>query len=292
MTDAVTRSWESEFSEHEWNVRGPQGAATGMVREYVGYEEWSKLPVVRREVARNGLALILAFGDALEVSDGSDSHPRTFNAFAIGNQRTASVTRFRGHQLGVQVELSCAGAVALFGRVGELNDRAIPVDEVLGRWGVDLVEQLGNASGWEARFALLDRALADRLRPDRLTPEVVWLRRQLVDSGGRARVEPLMDETGWSRRLVTERFREQMGVSPKAFARVVRFTRAVRMMGSAGPGWSLADLAMECGYYDQSHFTRDFVALAGCSPTEYLTETTGDPAVRFVQDDDDPGPLR
>jgi AraC-like DNA-binding protein len=256
---------------------------------YVGYEEWPSAPFSRRELARNGLALILGLGEPLEVSDDFDGPARSLDAFAIGNQSHASLTRLGGHQRGVQVELTAVGALALFGRVGELNDSAISLDEVLGNWGRRLVEQLGQARTWEDCFGLLDRAFgarrADAGETCRLTPEVTWLKRQLAATGGRARVEPLMDETGWSRRVVTERFRQQVGVSPKSYARILRFTRAVALMKGGGGLRSLAEVAIECGYYDQSHFTRDFTAMAGCSPAVYLSETESDPGVRFVQDD-------
>ncbi len=291
-TEVVLTRWETDRSVHETAVRGAVGAAQNAVRGYVGYEEWPTSRMIRREVARCGIALILAFGDHVEVWDGTNGPSRSLAAFVVGNQSHASLTQLGGHQHGVQIELSVAGAVALFGQVSDLNDMAIPIDAVLGRWGARLVEQVGNAATWEERFALLDDVFAARQcldgnrAGDAISPEVSWLRRQLVATGGQARVEPLMDETGWSRRVVTERFRTQLGVSPKAYARILRFKRAVALLDGVGNGRTLADVATECGYYDQSHFTRDCVALAGCSPKALMAESTGEPGVRFVQDDE------
>jgi AraC-like DNA-binding protein len=94
----------------------------------------------------------------------------------------------------------------------------------------------------------------------------------------------LMDETGWSRRYVTERFRRQLGVSPKSYARLLRFERASRLLAEPACGRTVADVATEAGYYDQSHLTRDFVALAGMTPGTFLANAELDPEVRFVQD--------
>ena len=95
-----------------------------------------------------------------------------------------------------------------------------------------------------------------------------------------------MDETGWSRRHVTERFRRQLGVSPKAYARLLPLRARQRAaLGRSAPGRTLADVAMEAGYYDQSHLTRDFVALAGMTPGAYAADAAPAPEVRFVQDD-------
>jgi AraC-like DNA-binding protein len=297
-TGVVLTRWEADRSVHETAVRGANGAAQNAVRGYVGYEEWPSRPMIRREVARCGIALILAFGDRLDVRDGTGGSVRSLGAFVVGNQSGASLTELGGHQHGVQVELSDAGALALLGQVRELNDAAMPIDEVLGAWGAHLVEQLGNACTWEERFGLLDEVFGDLGPRDgaraagAISPEVSWLRRQLVATGGQARVEPLMDETGWSRRVVTERFRTQLGLSPKAYARILRFRRAVGLLRGVGNGRTLADVAIECGYYDQSHLARDFVALAGCSPSALIAESMGEPGVRFLQDDPMVGSVR
>jgi AraC-like DNA-binding protein len=295
--DIVRTRWETDRSVHETAVREAVGAVRNVVRAYVGYEERADRPIVRRELARCGVALMLAFGDDLGVRDGIEGPSRPLGAFVVGSQSHASLTEVGGHQHGVQVELSDTGAAALFGQVRDLTDAAVPIDEILGRWGARLVEQLGDAPTWAERFAVLDAAFAAAVSVEgqgavAISPEVSWLRRQLVLTAGQARVEPLMDETGWSRRVVTERFGAQLGVSPKVYARILRFQHAVGLLHGVGNGRTLADVAAECGYYDQSHLTRDCVAFAGCSPGVLRAESTGEPAVRFLQADEMVGSLR
>ncbi len=292
---------------HETAQRGAKGAVAEVVRHYVGYEEWPESGFVRRELARRGVALILGFGDPIDVYangvDREESSPQSLGAFVVGNQSRWSLTGVGGHQLGMQLELTPAGAVALFrGDVSHLNDAALPLDEVLGERGRRLVERLADSSTWADRFDVLNHQLAAagswagssvECVPT-LPPEVTWLRRQLEASRGRARVEPLLDETGWSRRHTTERFRSVLGVSPKAYARLCRFEHATSLLdglpGGSGLSRTLADVAMEAGYYDQSHLTRDFVALAGMTPGAYLAGTSSVPEVRFVQDHSGSGP--
>jgi AraC-like DNA-binding protein len=285
-TEVVRTRWETDRSVHETALRAAHGAARQAVRGYVGYEEWPASRMVRRQVARCGVALILAFGEPLDVRDSIQGRVRSLRAFVAGNQSRATLTELSGHQHGVQVELPAAAARALLGEVGRLNNAVVPIEEALGRRGARLVEQLGDAATWEDRFTLLDEAFGTLALSDDggISPEVSWLRRQLLATGGQARVEPLMDETGWSRRLITGRFRAQLGLPPKTYARILRFQRAVGLLRGVGDGRTLADVAIECGYYDQSHLTRDFVALAGCAPTGLMAESTGEPAVRFLQD--------
>jgi AraC-like DNA-binding protein len=274
----------SERGIHDFAQRAVDPQCAGAVRDYVGYEEWTHDGFLRREVARCGVAMILAFGDDLDVHDGeAGPDPRCLQAFVVGNQSYSSMTGVAGHQLGVQVELTSAGALGLLGDVTDYNDSVVPLEDALGRDGTRLVEQLADAPSWEARLDLLDTSFAGCELPS-LAPEVIWLRRQLVASQGQARVEPLLDETGWSRRHVTERFRRQLGISPKAYARLLRFQHATVLLMEDRPGRSLADVAMAAGYYDQSHLNRDFAALAGMTPATYAAEAEAVPEVRFVQD--------
>ena len=274
----------SERGVHDWAQRAVDPGSAGAARGYVGYEEWTGGGFLRREVARCGVALILAFGDELDVHGGEvGPEPQRLRAFVVGNQSSPSVTGVSGHQLGVQVELTAAGALALLGEVEDYNDAVVPLEQALGHVGTRLVERLADAPTWDDRLDVLDASFARHELPV-LAPEVVWLRRQLVLSQGRTRVEPLMDETGWSRRHVTECFRRQLGITPKAYARLLRFGHATALLMETAPGRSLADVATEAGYYDQSHLTRDFTALSGTTPGNYAADAEPVPEVRFVQD--------
>jgi transcriptional regulator GlxA family with amidase domain len=110
-------------------------------------------------------------------------------------------------------------------------------------------------------------ALADAPEPP---PELAWAWGRMVASGGRVPVRRLAETTGWSERRLLRGFREHVGLPPKTFARLLRFRRAVARLEREGAR-ALADVALDCGYYDQAHFNRDFRAFAGATPTEFRT---------------------
>ncbi len=116
--------------------------------------------------------------------------------------------------------------------------------------------------------------------PRRAPPsrEVVWAWDVLERSHGRAPIGLLADRLGRSRRHLVARFREQIGLPPKTAARILRFNRAVDLL-RAHRANGLAELAFECGYYDQSHLNRDFRAFAGTSPGELARRIAPDGAV-------------
>jgi AraC-like DNA-binding protein len=76
-----------------------------------------------------------------------------------------------------------------------------------------------------------------------------------------------------SERRFSQIFREEVGLSPKVWCRIQRFQRAVRMLHS-GAEVPWADLALDCGFYDQSHFANEFRAFSGVDATTYSASRT------------------
>lgn len=150
---------------------------------------------------------------------------------------------------------------------------------VLGALGAEQVRELIRAAPhWPGRFAAVDAALLALARRGAAEahPDVTHAFGRLLATGGHLPVRALAGETGWSARHLTDRFRVETGLGLKEAARVVRFDRARRRLT---PRTRLADLAADAGYYDQAHLTREFRAMAGCSPSRWLTDEFA-----FVQD--------
>jgi AraC-like DNA-binding protein len=148
------------------------------------------------------------------------------------------------------------------------ND-VVPFEDVWGDGAEELLERLYETPGWGDRFDLLDAMLAARLARATAPPAaVVWAWRRLVAEHGRLPVRELTGELSCSRRYLAAQFREHVGLPPKPTARILRFQRAVRLLENGRP--QLERIALDCGYYDQAHFNRDFRAFAGSTPTEFL----------------------
>ena len=100
----------------------------------------------------------------------------------------------------------------------------------------------------------------------------------------------LAEELGWSHRRLIARFREQVGLPPKIMGRILRFDRVTQLLLDV-EGPRLAEVAYECGYYDQAHLNRDFRDFAGTTPGDYLARRLpqgGGVAVNFLQDEATP----
>ncbi|MBV9578370.1 MAG: helix-turn-helix transcriptional regulator, partial [Chloroflexi bacterium] len=118
-------------------------------------------------------------------------------------------------------------------------------------------------------------------------PEATGAWELLTRSRGQLSVADLADELGWSERHLGQRFGAEFGLSPKVTARVMRFDRARRLLQrrvAAATSLRLTDLALECGYYDHAHLTREFSEMAGCSPSRWVAEELRN--IQAVPDDE------
>jgi AraC-like DNA-binding protein len=257
-------------------TRAAPPALRGLVSSYTGYDEWSAEPLRRREVPSGEVTLILSPDSELRL-------PERRVSFVAGLWDREAHVEHAGHQHGVQVRLTPLGAYALFGvPMHELAGRAVALEDLLGSG--ELVERIFDAGAWEQRFEVIDAALAHvRVRP---SSGVAWAWRRLRASHGRAGIGELADELGWSHRRLIGSFREQVGLPPKTVGRVLRFERVSRLLrDTAAP--RLAEVAFECGYYDQAHLNRDFREFAGTTPGEYLaSRLPAGGGVKSVQDTD------
>ena len=158
----------------------------------------------------------------------------------------------------------------------ELTNRVVALEDVLGRGAPELVERLYEAPGLagSVRAARRRAAAARAGRAGARAGGGVELPR-LAAADGRVAAGALADEVGWSRRHLAARWRRDVGMGPKAVARVLRFQRALRLLRE---GRALADVAYDCGYADQPHLNREFRALGGSTPGEVTN--VQDPAPR------------
>ena len=86
---------------------------------------------------------------------------------------------------------------------------------------------------------------------------------------GQISVDALAEKVGVSNRQLVRRFDKCVGLSPKEFVRITKFTSSLNMMNHF-KNKSLTEIAVDAGYYDQAHFNHDFREFSGMTPTDYL----------------------
>jgi AraC-like DNA-binding protein len=243
-----------------------------VVPMFVGYSETSRRVLRRMEVPHPNVTVILNLGAPLAIdATVLGAAPCIVNSFVAGLFDAFVVTENTGDAAGIELNLTPLGAWRLLGTpMHELTNRVVSLNELLGRSAARLLDQLRDTCSWDRRFELLDSAITARIGKGSAPPcEVQWAWDRLTDAVSPFGVGAIAAELRWSRRRLGVAFREYIGMTPKAVARVTRFDRVVRRIRCGQPfAWSA--LAFDMGYVDQSHLIREFSGFAGLSPTEFL----------------------
>jgi AraC-like DNA-binding protein len=252
--------------------------------EYVGW--WhDSLPFARwLEPPPPCLTLMISIGEPLRTDRGVLP-----NAWIAGLDDRPELVETGGQRAAVEFKLTPLGAYRLCDMpLRELTGEVVSLEDVFGTSGRVLAEQIVLTPDWNLRFDLLDAFLATRVADGMAAHPLVekaWLR--LCQTAGRVAIGALAAEMGASRRHLSTLFTEQVGLGPKTAARLLRFEQACCRLREDPQHW--AEIAYDCGYYDQPHMNREFRELAGVTPTDFLARqlpeqgTVGD-GVTFVQD--------
>lgn len=190
---------------------------------------------------------------------------------ALGARQRAHRKVIRAGQRTVIARLRLGATESVLGvPASSLFDRIVWLEDLWGPVATRrLIDQLGNAPAAEVT-AVFERAIAERLQlaDDRPSSPVVLAAAERLES---ANVSTVADDLEVSERSLRRAFHHAVGMSPKAFAKLARFHRAVRAAREdVHAGW--ANIAAAAGYYDQAHLISDFRELAGVTPRALLHE--------------------
>jgi AraC-like DNA-binding protein len=276
---------EHELGEWTYARRDPdQRLAPLLYRELIGFRHSSAAFDSWLESPRPAMTMMINLEGA--ISDDGVPLP---DAWVAGLGDTYSIVGFGGTYGSVDLELNPLGAYTVLGRpLSELAGSVVALDDLFGAAGLELAERIREASCWEERFDLAERFLLGRAADGpAASPAVAWAWERLCATHGQVRVETLAAELGCSRRYLHSRFLEQIGIAPKTVSRLLRFQHVCARLERDPVRW--ADVALEAGYYDQSHLNREFRDLAGTTPGDFLARRipgggfVGD-EIPFVQD--------
>jgi AraC-like DNA-binding protein len=243
--------------------RVPRSArAASVVAALLVFECDRDVPLV--SIPRPELQVVVRFGPS--ARSGLDVH-------ALGVRQKAYRKLIRRGQRTVTARLHLGATEAVLGvSASAMADRIVALEDLWGDTATQrLLDRLSGARDTVGAAAILESAIAERLA-------IAVGRRahaQLaVDAAARltsAHVNAVAVDLGVSERHLRRVFRETVGVSPKAFAKLARFHHALRAAGEAGHA-SWASIAVAAGYYDQAHLIAEFRAIAGVTPRALLRE--------------------
>jgi len=160
------------------------------------------------------------------------------------------------------------GAVAVLGMpICEFRNLHVDLRTIWGPAATTLRERLCASTEPSERFRLLELALMKRLRENSSGHGAVRVALDvLMRTHGQAKTRDIARAVELSQRRLIDLFSAEVGMTPKLFGRIRRFQHAIAQSRNTS-NW--AQVAIECGYFDQSHLIRDFVAFTGVGPADY-----------------------
>lgn len=215
-------------------------------------------PVSLSLMPDGGVHLLLNLGDGVRSEHFGSFCSRT--AYLVGAMLRSDEQQLHGEQrlLGISFK---PGAFCNFHRSAAMSSVTSHVQEF-----DDHLPQAGRSL--EELAQSMDRFYLERLVERRGT--VTHVVADIEARRGRVRLDALAKRHATSGRQLERLFEEQLGLTPKQFADLTRFLNAQRLLEAASPGSSLAQLALDAGYYDQAHLNRHFKRFTGKTPRQLV----------------------
>lgn len=291
-----------ETGEHESDLghwQTAQRAADSRLRAYVhGYFASTsnlRAPVQEHHVPSTEVPLVLNFGAPhrrVDVASAGDWSARD-GVWVVGLHDRHQLTAAIGERQFMIVRFTPIGAHLFIGLpMHAIANQAVDLELIDPTLARALVGRT-SAGSWTDRFAAVESLIARRVADARIPASIDVAWRRLVATDGRVALGSLATELECSHRTLIARFRTCVGLPPKTIARLLRFNRAVRSLdrvsrtranGPAGKPYlaakhpdeprvgaiQWADLAADCGYFDQAHLIREFREFAGLTPDAFL----------------------
>jgi len=252
----------------------PSKALAPYLKCYWVLEDPAPLRTMEKVLPDACCELIIHYGDKFRIkAENGKSHvqPRSFvfgpltRHIVIGPTGISGIIAARFYPGGLAPFLPVP--------VSQLANRYSSLTALYGKQGSLLEKNILQAGDFAERKQILEEFLLKLLaaRP-RFTSIIPYeLNNLVVNKTEPVKIEYLSKELHIGRRHLERKFADEVGVSPKMLVRIIRFQNIFKILNKKQPV-NLTDLTYEAGYYDQSHFNRDFKAFCGVNPKDYFRE--------------------
>ena len=295
---------ESELGRWRTARRAADPRLRAHVHGYFASSSELREPVRELHVPSPEVALVVNFGTphrgidgaghaSLRTSSGAEWTERD-GSWVVGLHDRQQITQAVGERHFMVVRFTPMGAHRFLGvPMHAIANAATDLELIDPGLARVLTSRVARAGSWCDRFAAVEALIGSRIAQAEIPGAVDATWQTLVAADGRVALGSLAAELDCSHRTLIARFRTWVGFPPKAIARLLRFNRAVRTLDRlsrvrvgepAGKPYieterrvdrviepiRWADVAAECGYFDQAHLIKDFRAFAGSTPSAFL----------------------
>lgn len=294
MVDVIEH--RSELGQWRVTQRRADARLHAYVHGYLAVDGYRAEAIRERHLPSTEVVLLINLGAPHRTLTTQTKRWTTFDhAWVVGLHNTYYLTEAVGARRFMVVRFSPIGAhLFLRAPMDLIENQTVQLAQFDPKLARLLRTRLAALPNWETRFGVMESLVAERVIAVASETEVVlaaWNR--LRDADGRIGLGLLASELQCSHRQLITQFRDSVGLLPKTIARLLRFNRAVQLVNrlgrdviiepvsrpyievakAASPGgeqirW--AEMAADCGYFDQSHFIKEFQGFSGLTPVEFL----------------------
>ena len=151
-------------------------------------------------------------------------------------------------------------------------NKVVPATELFGDSIVNLRDKIRESADPEQKLNMAAQWLMDRFEPALAPPHPISTAiNQIVTHPVLPTLKDILNQQDYSKKHFLYLFKKYVGLSPKSLQRILRFAEVLRLIQSE-EHISWAQISVDCGYYDQSHFIKDFLHFSGYNPKEFLDE--------------------
>jgi len=255
------------FSPMQFTRLEPPQELNTIVECYWIAEENDPTPVQQKIIPDGFPEIIFHFGDPYKINLSSLWEVQVKSLLA------GQITRYfyientgKSHMLGVK--LKPAAVYQLFGvEMSTLNDQVVDLHNALNGEMDQLEDQVRANSNNRERIDIINKYLGHlTTKPADLSVEKALSK--IFTTHGVVTVSELCELTNTRERQLQRLFKKEIGLSPKFYARLIRFNYIFHLAQEKKLRWS--EVGLEAGYYDQSHFIKNFKSFTGEDPTGYF----------------------
>lgn len=212
-------------------------------------------------------SLFFYLNDRISVQqDGQGEFVLQPRCVVVGPQVTRVTIDINHSHKAVRVGFHPGGLYRLLGLpLSEMVDGSYDANDVFGNEMNEVNERLQEAENFDAIKDIIEDFLLAKSKKLKLSLPFDNAMLELLKMDGLVSIEKIASLACVSLRQFERVSKERLGIPPKLFARLIRFSKAYRLRENA-PKLSWTSIAYECGYFDQMHLIRDFKQFAGVAP--------------------------
>lgn len=244
----------SEIVDYFWYVNGE-----------VNHKKEKILPAGNQE-------LMINLNDSFVMEDNSSESNKRCNKMWFSSVLTKPIVIHTTVTNVIGISFKNSGAYSLFGfPLTEFNNYVTDIENIWNNKVIDIRDRILELESIQSRFKLLDKLLTHEIKKEASLNKSVEFAISLMDSNT---ISEISQKVGFTNKHLNDLFKKYMGISPNKYRRIRQFQKSVNMIG-LDTNVDFQEIAFISGYFDQSHFIRDFKEFTDFTPTEYLKNNKG-----------------